>query len=113
MDYFMTRNAVILALVQVGVIVFGVLTAGAAAKWHTTQTFLRVPPATTFLAEYGFVALALPVAWVTTAVRVKQRDGESERSKLFIFSSGVVLLLVLLLVVVYAAVGPLFRVMDL
>jgi hypothetical protein len=111
MDYFTTRNTVILALVQVGVIVFGVLTAGAAVKWYTTLIFLRPPTATICLAEYGALALVLPVGWLTAALRMKRRGADTDSAQWIIFSSGILLLLVLLLGVVYAAVGPLFRLM--
>jgi len=60
--YFTTRNTVILALVQVGVIVLGVLAAGAAHKWYTTFN-MRLPSSTILVAEYGFLALVLPLAW--------------------------------------------------
>ena len=36
MNFFTTRNLVILALVQIGVVTAGVLAAGASAKWYDT-----------------------------------------------------------------------------
>jgi hypothetical protein len=106
MDYFTTRNTVILALVQVGVIVLGVLGAGAAHKWSTTFN-IRLPSSTIFVAEYGFLALVLPVAWVTVALLSMRRDAESENAKPLVFYSGILLLLVLLLTVGCAGVRPL------
>src|SRR5262249_15489782 len=71
-EYFTVRNTVILALVQVGVIVAGVLAARACQKWSATLAFpVRRP--TALLAEYGFLALALPLAWAAAALYVQRR----------------------------------------
>ena len=106
MEYFTTRNTVILALVQVGVVVLGVLAAGASCKWSTTFN-MRLPSSTILVAEYGFLALVLPLAWVTVALLTMRRGAESENAKPLVFYSGILLLLVLLLSVGCAGVRPL------
>jgi hypothetical protein len=95
-DYFTTRNTVIVALVQVGVIVAGVLAAGACQRWYTGAN-LDPPAAVDVLADYGFVALVLPVAWVVIALRVRQRS-EDPFIRMFAFGSGIGLALLLALV---------------
>jgi hypothetical protein len=111
-DYFTVRNTVILALVQVGVIVAGVLGAGAAHKWYAPMG-VRVPALTTFVADYGFLALGLPVAWVTVALLVLKHEPESAAPAWLVVASGL-LLLVLLLIGVWQASGvPLLRLMSL
>ena len=114
MDYFTTRNTVIVALVQVGVVVAGVLTAGACLKWFATFG-LTPPPATTLLAEYGFLALALPVVWAAVTLRIlrwRDESDEADEVKVYAVLSGFVLLLLLLIGVYYAAAGPLLRVLG-
>jgi uncharacterized membrane protein YdcZ (DUF606 family) len=108
MGYFTKRNMVIVALFQVGVIVAGVLAAGATHKWHTTFN-ARLPQATTVLAEYGFVALVLPVAWVTAALTLPRRSEDPGAAAVVAFASGIVVLLVLLVVVGHAAIRPWLR----
>jgi hypothetical protein len=106
-EYFTVRNTVILALTQVGVLVAGVLTAGACQKWKATFHF-PAHRGTELLAEYGFLALVLPLAWAAAALYLLRRSEDPGAAGVTAFSSGV-LLLVLLLGVVYAAVAPLCR----
>ena len=110
-EYFTVRNTVILALVQVGVIVAGVLAAGACQKWCATLAFpVRRP--TALLAEYGFLALALPVAWAAAALYVQRRSEEPGAAAATAFLAGLLLLALLLLGVGHAAVAPLLRLMG-
>jgi hypothetical protein len=111
MEYFTKRNTVLVALAQVGVVVVGVLAAGAAHKWHAT--FNVTPPrSTTFLAEYGFLALVLPVAWAWAALRIQQWVVDEDVPRVVAFFSGFVVLGLLLLGVGYAAVLPLLHLMG-
>jgi hypothetical protein len=113
-EYFTVRNTVILALTQVGVLTAGVLAAGACHKWHTTFN-LRPPASTTLLADYGYLALLVPLVWVALALRALRRHADAEveaRRRTWAFLGGVALLLLLLIVVGKAAVLPLFRLMG-
>jgi hypothetical protein len=112
MNFFTTRNTVLLALVQIIVIVFSVLMAGACLKWYSTFISMEIPItspwATSVFAEYGFLALLLPVIWVVIALRTLQRDEEAQVPRLLVFLSGIILLLVLLIGAWYAAARPFF-----
>ena len=100
MNYFTTRNTVILGLVQVGIIVLGVLAAGTVCKWHTTFNMTRPLAATIYFADYGFLVLALPLAWVTMALLMqRQKANTEEANSLLAFSSGIVVLLLVTLLV--------------
>jgi hypothetical protein len=112
-DYFTVRNAVIVALTQIGIIVAGVLAAGACHKWHTTMG-VKLPPATTVVAEYGFLALGLPVLWVAAALLALRKSELSEESEwaAYAFFSGLLALVLLTVGVGYASFGPLFRILS-
>jgi hypothetical protein len=110
MEYFTKRNTAILALVQGGVLVAGVLAACVDHKWYTVAN-VRPPTPTALLAEYGFLALVLPLVWVTIALRVQQRNEDAD-SKALVFGSGILLLLLLLLGIGYAVVLPFVRLMG-
>lgn len=107
-EYFTTRNTLIVALVQVGVIVGGVLAAGACQKSYTGSG-MTPPAALAALADYGLVALVLPAAWVTIAL-VARRRSEDPFVRMCAFGGGIVLTLLLALVfgqvVVRALVHP-------
>lgn len=101
------KNIAILGLVQIGVIVFGVLGAGATFKmWSTFGT--KQSSATEFAVEYGFLVLIVPLAWITTAMVVQHRNEEDDPEALT-FMSGAVVLLLLIVAVLAAAVTPWFR----
>lgn len=107
MEYFTTRNSVILALVQIGVIVTGVLGAGVTHQFYA-QTSIRPPDSAYYMVVYGWLTLAVPIAWVTATLWI-QRSEASEPSKAAIFWSGVLFLLLLLLGVWYGAAKPFLR----
>jgi hypothetical protein len=113
MDFFSTRNLVIVALVQIGVIVLGTLTAGACLKWYASFNLMSRPPLlTTLLADYGFLALALPVAWLAIALYLNQRNKNVPGYNMGMLVTGVLLLVVCLFVVCSGAVSPLLRLMG-
>jgi hypothetical protein len=95
-EYFTTRNTLVVALVQAGVIVGGVLAAGACHKGYTGPG-VTPPAALAALADYGLVALVLPVAWVTIALVARHR-GEDPFARTCAFGAGIVLTLLLALV---------------
>jgi hypothetical protein len=103
MDYFTVRNTVILALVQVGVITTGVLAAGATRKWYTSFR-MSLPQTTIWLAEYGWLAMVLPLLWVTVALVILNDKGSSDERRLGAVFGGVALLIFLLAAVFFYAV---------
>lgn len=110
MEYFTLRNAAIAGLVQIGIVVAGVLAAGACLKWYAT-TGLPPPPRTVLVAEYGFLALALPLTWTSAAAVALRRaeHGDFEATGVVVFFTGGGLILGLLAVVCHTAFAPLFR----
>src|SRR4051794_35229468 len=78
-EFFTLRNTAIMGLVQVGMIVAGVLGAGAVYKWYTSVG-LTPPSQTALLSEYGFLALVLPVAWTAWALYALYRWESSEKN---------------------------------
>jgi hypothetical protein len=114
MEYFTVRNTIILALVQVGVTVGGVLGAVTVRKMYTT---FRAQPssATNLVADYGFLVLALPVAWFVLAMLAFRRDTEKDAHG-SLGSGAIVLgvfLLALLLMGAWAgAIGPWLYLMN-
>ena len=109
MDYFTTKNTVIVALAQIGVIVAGILAAGACHKWHT-QAALPPPSSVTAVADYGFLALVFPLAWLVTALQINRRHKESAIATIGVFLSGIMTLLCGLIGVWYAVISPWFRI---
>src|SRR5262249_20257504 len=112
-DYYTVRNAVIVALTQVGIIVIGVLAAGACHKWHVTFG-VKPPIATEVVAEYGFLALGFPGVGVAAALLARRRSEEREEPEwaACAFCSGLLALVLLLIGAGYASFGPLFRIMG-
>jgi hypothetical protein len=104
-NMFTTRNAIRLALIQVGVIVAGILAAG--VGYHSASGMGGSMPASTlFLVHFGFLLLALPVAWITFAARLQKNGSASDRMKTLTFIVGLAMLVVLTLFSVYAAGEP-------
>jgi len=100
-----TRNAIKVALMQVGVIVAGILAAG--VGYHAASGMGGfVPASTAFLVHFGFLLLALPLAWITAAVRLRNNVTVSDRKKTLTFVVGLALLVALTLFSLYAAGGP-------
>ncbi len=102
---FNTRNAVLVALGQVGIIVMGVLAAGLSYKWWTAGSAM-IPLTTSFLVNYGIVLFGLPIVWVATVVRVGQMPAVSDETKGLAFLSGFIILLALLVLVVHGVFTP-------
>jgi hypothetical protein len=102
------RNIVVLALMQVGVIVAGVLTAGVCHKMAvsngTTMPFL-----TLMLYQFSVTGLLIPLAWVTGTVVIQLRANVGDGIKLLMFWLGILLLIVLTIFVFCADVPPLVR----
>lgn len=103
MDYFTRRNVAILALLQIGVIAFGVLAAAVTLKWHATFRIFNADAARRW-ADYGWFAMLLPIAWAALAAYILEGEAWSDRAKVVAFLSGI-LLLVALACAVWSAIG--------
>ncbi len=103
MNYFTRRNVAILALLQIGVIVFGVLAAGVTLKYHAEFKVFDADSARLWV-NYGWFALPLPIIWVILAAYILAGEEWSDRIKLCAFFSGVVLLAILV-VMVWTSIG--------
>ena len=98
------------AIMQVGVVVFGVLVAGI---WHREQTMtnMLLPVPVMMLYSYGVMGLFVPMIWSVFALVLIYRPEVSEEIKSLVFWFGVLLLIALAVFVVYANLSPLFRIM--
>src|SRR5262245_45931970 len=88
---FTIHNAVLIALLQVGMIVFGCL--GAAMSFRLTSPHggpMRLP--TLLLLDYWLAFMALPLVWITTALVMRRKPEVSFDAKGTVFWLGVVLL---------------------
>lgn len=102
------RNTVVVAIMQVGVIVAGVLAAGVCHKiWSANNT--PVPSLVAMLCSYGVAGFCIPLAWGIGAVVILLRKDASEDVKDLIFWLGVLVLVGLIAFVLYADVPPWFR----
>jgi hypothetical protein len=111
MGYFTARNTVILALLQVGVITAGVLAARVNLKWQSTLR-LSQSSLTILLADFGWLAMILPVGWATLAIRVLRREESSDQAIMLVVLSGALLLIVMILTVWYAAGSQWLKLMQ-
>jgi ABC-type Na+ efflux pump permease subunit len=102
---FTTSNAIKVALIQVGVIVGGILAAGLGYR-AAEEMGGTIPVSTVFLVHFGFWLLALPVAWIAVAVRLRHNAAASDSKKTLTFVVGLALLVVLTLFSLYAAGEP-------
>jgi hypothetical protein len=102
------RNTVVVAIMQVGVIVAGVLAAGVCHRMsvgdHTTMPFLALA-----LYSYGVLGLLIPLAWVTGAVVLQLRANISDSVKVLMFWLGILLLISLAIFVFCVDAPPLLR----
>ena len=107
---FTVRNATLVAIMQVGVIVAGVLASG---LWHKVSTSdgLFIPYPVVFLYSYGTYGFAIPLVWISFAMLLHNRQEVSDDIKSLVFWLGVFVLIALGVFVVYANVSPCFRIM--
>lgn len=102
---FTTSNAVLVALIQIGVIVIGILAAGVSNKiW--TDTGVPVTSAALLLLEYGVALLLIPVVWICSVMAVHQRNSISEETRNLTFWSGTVFIVSLAVFELYAIFSP-------
>jgi hypothetical protein len=107
---FSIYNATLVAVMQVGVIVAGVLASG---LWHkfSTDSNMAMPLPAGLLYSYGLVGFAIPFTWLTLAMLVRRSPAISDEVKGLAFGFGIVVLIALFIFVIYADVSPVFRIM--
>lgn len=100
------RNIVMLAIMQVGVIVAGVLAAGVCYRMSVSDGMM-MPILTLMLYRLSVTVLLLPLAWVTGAAMIQLRTSVSDNIKILMFWAGILLLIALAIFVFCADVPPL------
>ena len=99
------RNTVLVALMQVGVIVGGVLGAGVFYK-TAAVTNAKLPLPILALVTYGGFGLCLPLIWLTLALLTRRRPEVGVEVKRLIHWLGIALLIGLGAFMIYADVTP-------
>ena len=107
---FSINNATLVAVMQVGVIVAGVLASG---LWHraSISNGVAMPPPAGLLYSYGVAALAIPLGWLVFALLVRRSSLVSDEVKMLAFGLGIAVLIGLVVFVIYADVSPVFHIM--
>jgi hypothetical protein len=105
---FSIRNTVIVALMQIGVIVAGVLAAGI---WHklSTSDGLNMPAKAAILYNHGAIGFLIPIIWAAFTLILLNRPEIADEIKASSFWFGVFLLLLLIGFVWQADVAPFFN----
>jgi hypothetical protein len=107
---FTIYNATLVAVMQVGVIVAGVLASGLWHKFATTSGITMPAPAG-LLYSYGMVGFIIPLSWLTVAMLIRRSHAISDDLKSLTFWFGVLVLISLTVFMIYANVSPCFRIM--
>jgi hypothetical protein len=107
---FSIKNAVYVAIMQVGVIVVGVLAAGLCEKVRVGMG-ARLPPAYTIFLNHTAPFLVIPLLWIAVVLWIRSRPKLSDDLKNLAFWSGVFVLITLVFFVFYADVTPWFSIM--
>jgi len=106
---FSARNAVVVAIMQVGVIVIGVLAAGLWCHAAATDRVM-IPFPTLCLFTCGICGFMIPLIWGSCAAFVIHQSKFSDELKSLIFWLGILLLLAMVIFVLYADASPFFRI---
>jgi hypothetical protein len=106
---FTLRNTVLVALMQVGVIVAGVLASGLGHRFSVINQ-MPLPLPTVLLYDYGVLWFALPICWAGTALTVRNRADISDDAKQLVFLLGILLIVVLAVFVLYADISSWLRI---
>ena len=105
---FSKRSAIRIALIQVGVVLAGILAASVGD--HAARGRVGfVPDSTAFLARFGFLLIALPLAWLMTVLRLRKNAAWAAWAhvqKILALGSGIALIVGLTLFSAYAAGKP-------
>lgn len=105
---FTIRNTVIVALMQIGVIVAGVLAAGLSHRFWASNG-MAMPPLAAAMYDYGVLWFTIPIIWAMFALVLRNRDAISDNFKDLMFSIGILTLAALVVFVFYADVVPWLR----
>jgi hypothetical protein len=92
---FTVRNAVLVALMQVGVIVAGVLAAGTSRRAWLAVNSSPVPDSVSQVLSYGPPALVIPLIWIVFVLLLRQRPEVSDDARTLAFYSGILIVVVL------------------
>ena len=104
---FNVRNAVLVALMQVGVIVFGVCGAGASRRaWTAMEDKLQIPDSISNVIHYGPLAMVIPLGWALFALWLRERPDVSDDAKSLAFYSGIMVVVLLALIMGVADIKP-------
>ncbi len=106
---FTIYNATLVAVMQVGVIVAGVLASG---LWHKfmTDSRMEMPFPASCIYPYGTIGFAIPFMWIICALLLRRRDNVSDGIKSLAFWFGVLILVTLAIFMIYANVSPCFQI---
>jgi hypothetical protein len=102
------RNIVLLALMQAGVIVIGVLATGLCHRVYTSNG-MEMPAYVAMLYDYGVMGLLIPLFWVAGTVALHLRTAVSDDIKELIFWTGVFILMALVIFVIFMDLPLLIR----
>jgi hypothetical protein len=100
------ENAIRLALLQVSVIVFAVLTSAACLRLIENSIIPLSPTVTIFMTQHGYLLLLLPLGWTWLMVHRRSRDAGSNTERPGVFLAGVLLLVGLCWLAVAAIMEP-------
>jgi hypothetical protein len=89
---FTPKNAVVIAVLQLTIIVMGVLGAGIVHKLDHQHLLLT----TRVMLENGYWLLFVPLGWIAVALKIRNSTEMSDRKKQWAFAAGVLFLVLLL-----------------
>ena len=107
---FTIGNATLVAIMQIGLIVAGVLASG---LWHkfAIDSQMEMPFPASVLFNYGTIGFVIPLTWIVCALFLRSRNEVSDDVKRLAFGLGILVLIALGGFVIYADVSPCFSIM--
>ncbi len=100
------ENAIRLALLQITVIVFAVLSSAACLRLMEHSVLPLVPTVTIFMTQHGCLLLLLPLGWTWLMLHRRSRDAGSNPERPGVFFAGVMLFVGLCWLAVAAIMEP-------
>ncbi len=97
----------VVAVMQIGVLVAGVLGAGLVHR-HALNAGVAMPFPALMLYTYGLMGFAIPIVWSVVTLTLQSRAQVSDEVKSLMFGLGVVVLIALGVFVVYADMASVF-----